>query len=145
MTQIPDPTQVLPHEGDMIFIDRILSHEKLKTICEFTWKKNSVFSNEKGELPQGILIEVAAQAVGIHAGLRQEERKAKDLAFLVGANQVQLPKSPLPGGVLFTIEVSESWLDDVFGVFGVTITDLSGDSFFSGQLKLFKSSSADSQ
>ncbi len=139
MTQFLDPALLLPHEGDMIFIDQILSHEKLKTVCEFTWKKDSVFSNKKGELQQGILIEVAAQAAGIHAGMRQDNRKSTDLAFFVGANQIQLPASPLPAGVLFTIEVTESWLDDIFGVFLVKITDPKGDLLFSGQLKLFRS------
>jgi len=139
MTEFPDPASLLPHAGEMIFVDQLLIHEELRTTCRFTWNRDSPFSDEAGCLPVALLIEVAAQAVGLHVGLEKgEEEKNPQIGFLIGINQVQLPEAPLPPGVECRIEVEQTWNDQNYGVFIVKILDLQENPIFSGQLKLFQ-------
>ena len=139
MTQFPAPSALLPHKGEMIFIDQILSHDDKCTTCSFTWKKNSSFSDASGRLPQALLIEVAAQAVGLHAGLRQAREKiTPKIGFLIAINQITLPIEPLPAAVEHTIHVDQSWDDPHFGIFNVKITEVDNNQCFSGQLKLLQ-------
>ncbi len=139
MSKYPSPAGLLPHEGDMVFITEILAHDPTSINCSFIWDANSPYSNEKGELPPALLVEIAAQATGIQARLEQQDQGGPPrVGFLVAVNNIKLPDSPLPSGQKYHIDIKNTWKDKNFGIFLATITDSMQTTIFRGQLQLIQ-------
>ena len=135
----PAIADLLPHQGNMVFLDGIDSHDQLNTQCHLTWPADSPYSDRTGNLPPALLVEAAAQCVGVHAGLKLagKDQELKG-GFLIALDQAEIHPQAVPAGLKLTLATEEVWLDGNYGVFTVTIRDDQNMQYFSGKLKVLQ-------
>ncbi len=66
--------ELLPHAGDMILIDRILSFDDEQIHAHATVKPGGLFNRDDGALPAWVGIELMAQSVAAFAGCHARQR-----------------------------------------------------------------------
>ena len=68
-TDIPPVAELLPHEGAMVFLSRVLEHRAGQTVCLLEIDEQVLFREADGSVPAWVGIEYMAQCVAAHAGL----------------------------------------------------------------------------
>lgn len=85
----PDIRALVPHEGEMVFLDRVLTAGTSTLCAEVTIGQHSVFFDGAG-VGSWVGVEYMAQAIAAHAGflarLRGDEVR---VGFLLGARRYQ--------------------------------------------------------
>ncbi len=105
--------ELLPHAGDMIFIDQVLSFDEEQIHTRMTVKPGGLFSREDGSLPAWVGIELMAQTVAAFAGCRaREEGRAVELGFLLGSRKFECNVDHFPVGSELTLHGRRSLEDD---------------------------------
>ncbi|MEH6350745.1 hotdog family protein [Pseudomonas sp. 3JA] len=105
--------ELLPHAGDMILIDRILSFDDEQIQTHATVKPGGLFSRDDGTLPAWVGIELMAQSVAAFAGCHARQRgDAVELGFLLGTRKFECNVECFPVGVELTIHGVRSLEDD---------------------------------
>lgn len=66
--------ELLPHAGDMILIDQVLSFDEEQVHTRTTVKPGGLFNRPDGSLPAWVGIELMAQSVAAYAGCRARQR-----------------------------------------------------------------------
>ena len=115
--------ELLPHAGDMILIDQILSFDDEQIHTRLTVKPG-LFSRPDGSLPAWVGIELMAQSVAAYAGCHARQKgNAVELGFLLGSRKFECNVEHFPAGTELTIHGIRSLEDDNgMGVFECHIT-----------------------
>jgi len=115
--------ELLPHAGDMILIDQILSFDDEQIYTRLTVKPG-LFSRPDGSLPAWVGIELMAQSVAAYAGCHARQKgNAVELGFLLGSRKFECNVEHFPAGTELTIHGIRSLEDDNgMGVFECHIT-----------------------
>ena len=66
--------ELLPHAGDMILIDQVLSFDEEQVHTRTTVKPGGLFNRPDGSLPDWVGIELMAQSVAAYAGCRARQK-----------------------------------------------------------------------
>ena len=66
--------ELLPHAGDMILIDQVLSFDEEQIHTRATVKPGGLFNRPDGSLPAWVGIELMAQSVAAYAGCRARQK-----------------------------------------------------------------------
>lgn len=116
--------ELLPHAGDMIFIEQILSFDDEQIFTRLTVKPDGLFNRPDGSLPAWVGIELMAQSVAAYAGCHARQRgDAVALGFLLGTRKFECNVEHFPAGAELTIHGIRSLEDDNgMGVFECHIT-----------------------
>ncbi len=97
----PPLTALLPHRAPMLFLRGIISHDPAETVCasHFDAEAATLFGTG-GELPAALALELVAQTMAVHDGLRRraEHRPAAARGFLLGSRRFDLLVRSLPVG-----------------------------------------------
>jgi predicted hotdog family 3-hydroxylacyl-ACP dehydratase len=123
----PDIGQLIPHEGDMILLDRVLAAD-LDTLCaEVTIRPGSLFCDGAG-VGSWVGIEYMAQAIAAHAGyldhLRGEPIK---VGFLLGARRYQVAVPLFAVGAVLKVHIHHAMQgDNGLAAFECRIEDTAG-------------------
>ena len=105
--------ELLPHAGDMILIDQVLSFDEEQIHTRMTVKPGGLFNREDGSLPAWVGIELMAQTVAAFAGCRaREEGRAVELGFLLGSRKFECNVDHFPVGSELTLHGRRSLEDD---------------------------------
>ena len=143
----PPIEQLLLHQGAMIFLTQVTSFEEETSQYQMVWPKSSPFSTATGEMPRALAIEAVAQAVGVHMGLKYWMQgiagQKEKVGFLIAVTHGSLYGQDIPPETELVIQITQSWLDDQFGIFESSLKDSSGQEFFTGTLKLYQPDPAD--
>jgi len=110
--------ELLPHAGDMILLDEVLSCQGDDLVARATVRPGP-FSQPDGSLPPWLGLEFMAQAVAAWAGwqARQAGEPVK-LGFLLGTRHYECHVDALPPGAALTIHITRTLQDDLgMGVF----------------------------
>jgi len=113
MTPSVRMAELLPHAGDMILLDEVLSCEG-DTLIARAIVRPGLFSQADGSLPPWLGLELMAQAVAAWAGW--QARRAGDpakLGFLLGTRCYECHVNALPAGASLTIHVAQTLRDDL--------------------------------
>ena len=80
---LPPVEDVLPHAGGMVFLSRVLSHERHRTVCEVEIDRQSLLGDVSGGVPAWIGLEYMAQCVAAHGGVaaRRTQFRRKPCSF----------------------------------------------------------------
>ncbi|PQP05343.1 MULTISPECIES: hotdog family protein [Pseudomonas] len=115
--------ELLPHAGDMILIDQILSFDDEQIHTRLTVKPG-LFSRPDGSLPAWVGIELMAQSVAAYAGCHARQKgNAVELGFLLGTRKFECNVEHFPAGTELIIHGIRSLEDDNgMGVFECHIT-----------------------
>ena len=111
--------ELLPHAGDMILIEQILSFDDEQIHTRLTVKPGGLFNRPDGSLPAWVGIELMAQSVAAYAGCHARARgDAVELGFLLGTRKFECNVEHFPAGTELTIHGIRSLEDDSgMGVF----------------------------
>ncbi len=116
--------ELLPHAGDMILIDQVLSFDEEQIHTRVTVTPGGLFSRPDGSLPAWVGIELMAQSVAAYAGCRARQNgEAVELGFLLGTRKYECNVEHFPAGAELTIHGLRSLEDDNgMGVFECHLT-----------------------
>ncbi len=116
--------ELLPHAGDMILIDQVLSFDEEQIHTRVTVKPGGLFNRPDGGLPAWVGIELMAQSVAAYAGCRARQHGAAvELGFLLGTRKFECNVDHFPAGTELTIHGLRSLEDDNgMGVFECHLT-----------------------
>jgi predicted hotdog family 3-hydroxylacyl-ACP dehydratase len=120
----PPVAELVPHAGDMILLDEVLSCEGDTLVARATVRPGP-FSQADGSLPPWLGLEIMGQAVAAWAGwqARQKGEPVK-LGFLLGTRQYDCRIDTLTPGASLRIQVTRTLQDDEgMGVFHSQIFD----------------------
>ncbi|MGE8147184.1 hotdog family protein [Pseudomonas frederiksbergensis] len=111
--------ELLPHAGDMILIEQILSFDDEQIHTRLTVKPGGLFNRPDGSLPAWVGIELMAQSVAAYAGCHARARgDAVELGFLLGTRKFECNVEHFPVGTELAIHGVRSLEDDSgMGVF----------------------------
>jgi predicted hotdog family 3-hydroxylacyl-ACP dehydratase len=105
--------ELLPHAGDMILIEQILSFDDEQIHTRLTVRPDGLFSRPDGSLPAWVGIELMAQSVAAFAGCRARKRgEDVELGFLLGSRKFECNVESFPAGTELTIHGIRSLEDD---------------------------------
>ena len=130
--------ELLPHAGDMILIDQVLSFDEEQIRTRVTVKPGGLFNRPDGSLPAWVGIELMAQSVAAYAGCHAR-RKGEPVAlgFLLGTRKFECNVEHFPAGAELSIHGLRSLEDD--NGMGVFECHLRGDGFHaSARLNVFR-------
>ncbi|MEX5542255.1 ApeP family dehydratase [Pseudomonas poae] len=130
--------ELLPHAGDMILIDQVLSFDEEQVHTRLTVKPGGLFNRADGSLPAWVGIELMAQSVAAYAGFRARKNgEAVELGFLLGTRKFECNVDGFPAGAELTIHGLRSLEDD--NGMGVFECHLTGDGIqASARLNVFR-------
>lgn len=116
--------ELLPHAGDMILIEQILSFDDEQIHTRLTVKPGGLFNRPDGSLPAWVGIELMAQSVAAYAGCHARQKgNAVELGFLLGTRKFECNVEHFPAGTELTIHGIRSLEDDNgMGVFECHLT-----------------------
>ncbi|MGF6704321.1 hotdog family protein [Pseudomonas frederiksbergensis] len=116
--------ELLPHAGDMILIEQILSFDDDQIHTRLTVKPGGLFNRPDGSLPAWVGIELMAQSVAAYAGCHARQKgNAVELGFLLGTRKFECNVEHFPAGTELIIHGIRSLEDDNgMGVFECHLT-----------------------
>ncbi|MGY3023237.1 putative hotdog family 3-hydroxylacyl-ACP dehydratase [Pseudomonas lurida] len=116
--------ELLPHGGDMILIDQVLSFDEEHVHTRTTVKPRGLFNRPDGSLPAWVGIELMAQSVAAYAGCHARQKgEAVELGFLLGTRKFECNVECFPAGAELNIHGLRSLEDDNgMGVFECHLT-----------------------
>ena len=105
--------ELLPHAGDMILIEQILSFDEEQIHTRLTVKPGGLFSLPDGSLPAWVGVELMAQSVAAFAGCHARQKgNPVALGFLLGTRKFDCNVEAFPAGSELTIHGIRSLEDD---------------------------------
>ena len=105
--------ELLPHAGDMILIDQVLSFDEEQIHTRVTVKPGGLFNRPDGSLPAWVGIELMAQSVAAYAGCRARQKgETVELGFLLGTRKFECNVEVFPLGAELSIHGLRSLEDD---------------------------------
>ncbi|WP_019939636.1 hotdog family protein [Bordetella sp. FB-8] len=133
--RLPMPAaELLPHSGDIVLLDEILSCCEDALTASVSVKPSlvrpslvrpSLFSQADGSLPPWIGLEILAQAVAAWAGWQAlVTGKPVRLGFLLGTRQYECHVDAFPPGAVLTVQVERTLQDEAgMGIFQGSIQE----------------------
>ena len=144
MNRYPPLDELLPHRAPMQLLQRIVSHDTVRTVCaaRFDPPDAALFGETgQGTVPATVGLELIAQAMAVHDGLRRraEHRPSASRGFLLGSRRLDLLVRSLPTGeeVFVGVEGEESATTDLVRFTGRVWTTL-GETLAAGDVTVLE-------
>lgn len=137
--ELPPIERVLPHAGPAVLLSRVIAHEAEHTVCGADAGRVRLYRGADGRVPSWVGIEIMAQCVAAHGGLRSLAKGERPrVGFLLGSRRVELRAAELPEGGELEVHARHLWGDQRMVSFDCTIRDPRGDAtLVSANLKAF--------
>ncbi len=131
-------SNLVPHRGPMLLIDRLLEDTPELVRVEALVKPDQLFLTPEG-LPAWVGIELMAQTVASWAGLRAlEKQEPVKLGFLLGTRRYECSRPHFPVGARLEIEARQELVaENGLAVFACRLT-LEGELLATAQLNAFQ-------
>jgi predicted hotdog family 3-hydroxylacyl-ACP dehydratase len=140
MTQaFPPMEELLPHRGSMLLLDRVFSENEKSIVAGTTVPEAAWYLDEQGGMPAWIGIELMAQAIAAHAGLRgRMNGKAPKRGVLLGCRAYRARMSRATPGTLLKVSAKMTLVDESgLRAYDCTIED-GAAQFAAATLKVFE-------
>ncbi len=133
-------SELLPHDGDMVLLDRVIEFDQDSMICQTTVRDDGLFGDEH-TVPAWLGIEYMAQTVAAHDGMMCKiAGRTINLGFLLGTRRYLSNVDSFSTGLLLTITVKRIMQDQGLGVFDCQVV---GDGVdISAKLNVYQPDSA---
>lgn len=120
---IHDISQVIPHRGSLLLLDRVLAHDDESLVAELVVPLDGPFHDDDGSVPAYIGLEYMAQAVACWAGCQARARGLPPpLGFLLGSRRYVCALPRFAGGSRLRVEARRELMgDNGLGVFACRI------------------------
>jgi predicted hotdog family 3-hydroxylacyl-ACP dehydratase len=108
--ELPLIEEILPHEGAMVLLSRVLSHQGDLTVCAVNVDESGMFRDESGAVPVWVGIEYMAQCVAAHAGLVARAAGGQPQpGFLLGGRRVTFHVARFERGAKLRVNAHRVW------------------------------------
>ena len=117
-------TELIPHRGQMVFIDELLHFEEPKACCTVTIREDLFFyDDQQAAIPSYIGIEYIAQSIAAYSGARsRHQQQSARIGYLLGSRRFEPTVEWFRLGQQLLIEVEEMVMDSSgLGVFDCCI------------------------
>ncbi len=123
--------ELLPHAGDMILIDEVLSFDEEQIHTRLTVTPNGLLNDTHGNMPAWVGIELMAQSVAAYAGCQaRTQGQPVALGFLLGSRKFECNVEQFPAGSELHIHALRTLQDDNgMGVFECRLTGPAIEAF----------------
>jgi predicted hotdog family 3-hydroxylacyl-ACP dehydratase len=112
-----DVASLLPHEGSMMLLDRVIKFDQDSMETEVVVRDDGLFGDKK-TVPAWLGIEYMAQTVAAHDGMMCVlAGKPVRLGFLLGTRRYNSNIAVFKVGTVLTVRVEKFMQDQGFGVF----------------------------
>lgn len=116
---------LLPHSGDMVWLDSIVACDDNGLTAELTVRGNTLVGDHSA-VPAWVGIEYMAQAIGAYAGIKAKlTGESIKLGFLLGTRRYNSSVAEFAVGTRLTVRVDKMLQDEQLGIFDCRI---SGDN-----------------
>lgn len=113
----PAIDELVPHAHPMILVDRLVSFQEGRAICEVVLRPDSPFV-EDGKARALVAVEYMAQSVAVYAGMRGRLKGEKpSLGFLLGSRELRLHVDHFHAGDVLRVSVEHVFGDEHLGSF----------------------------
>ena len=131
---------LIPHEGKMMLLDRVIASDEETIVCEVTVRDDGLFGDENS-VPAWLGVEYMAQTVAAHGGMKRRlAGKPIQLGFLLGTRRYHSNVDRFAVGSQLTVTATRLIEDQGISVFDCRIT---GDAVeVSAKLNVYQSDSA---
>ncbi len=127
--------KLLPHDGDMVLLDRVLEYDEDSLIAEVVVRSDGLFDDGK-TAPAWLGIEYMAQTVAAHGGMMcYLAGRPIDLGFLLGTRRYNSNVAFFTVGTRLIVQVERCIQDQGLGVFSCQISGQGID--ISAQLNVY--------
>jgi len=125
VTTFPPIADVVPHRPPMLLLDRVLSYDGERVVCELTLQPNSPFAQpgeNGGEVPAIVGLEYMAQAIATGAGLSARDKgQPARVGFLLGCRNLTIAVDSFRVGDRLTVEARRTWGESDLGSFACKV------------------------
>jgi len=108
---IPDPAELLPHQGEALLLDRIDSVDAGGLVASLTVRTGSPYSLANGALAGWSGPEIMAQAVSAFATLQKGQPWSPKPGLLLGLRAYRSETTEFQSGARLDVEARESTCD----------------------------------
>jgi len=121
---LPPIRDLVPHDGEMVLLDRVLSADDENLCAEVSIKPETLFCEASG-VGAWVGIEYMAQAIAAHAGyLAQLRGEAVKVGFLLGSRRYECSQPLFALGSVLHVQVHKALQgDNGLGAFECQISD----------------------
>ena len=122
MTSYPPIVELVPHRPPMLLLDRVLSYDGERVVCETVLEAGSPFV-EQGRVPAVVGIEYMAQTIAAGAGLSARDKgdQAGRMGFLLGCRNLSIAVDSFQVGDRLTVEARRTWGEKELGSFACQV------------------------
>jgi len=122
VTQYPPIVELVPHRPPMLLLDRVLSYDGERVVCETVLGPDSPFA-EQGEVPAVVGIEYMAQTIAAGAGLSARDKgdQAGRTGFLLGCRNLSIAVDSFQIGDRLTVDERRTWAENQIGSFACKV------------------------
>ena len=140
MAAFPAIEELLPHRGPMLLLDCVLSGDKDSILVEATVPRTAWYLDEQGGMPAWIGIELMAQAIAAHTGLKGRLRgEPPKRGVLLGTRAYHSRLMSFRPGAPLQISARTTYMDEGgFGAFDCAIRNRLSEEPASATLKVFE-------
>ena len=132
--------QLVPHAGNMVLIDRLVSYGEGAAIAEVDVRNDGRFSGNENQVPAWIGIEYMAQTIAAMAGAIGSEKGGSIKAgLLLGTRRYSCDVAAFDGGQTLTVKV-EQWMhgDNGLAAFDCQILNAENVQLATAKLNVFQ-------
>jgi len=116
-----DVTDLIPHTGDMVLLDRIVDYDDMGLTAELAVRGDGLFGDGR-TVPAWVGIEYMAQTVAAYVGMKaRQANEPIRMGFLLGTRRYNSNVAAFKVGATLTIRVEKIMQDDGLGVFDCRI------------------------
>jgi predicted hotdog family 3-hydroxylacyl-ACP dehydratase len=129
-------TDLIPHSGSMVLLDRIINYDDQSLTAELVVRDDGLLGDDKS-VPAWAGIEYMAQTIAAYAGMMAKQANEPiRLGFLLGTRRFSSNIAAFKIGSKLTIRVNKIIQDDGLGVFDCRIQG--GDVEVTANLNVFQ-------
>lgn len=121
-TPHPPISEIVPQAGRAILLARVLEHGERHTLCEAGDAAD--YRTDDGELPSWVGLELMAQCMGAHGGLRARAgRERPRPGLILGSRRIDLHVPSFPRGQRLAVRAEHVWGERGLVSFACSIRD----------------------
>ncbi|WP_081813242.1 hotdog family protein [Methylobacter tundripaludum] len=114
-------TELIPHTGDMVLLERIIDYDEQGLTAELVVRGDGLFGDDQ-TVPAWAGIEYMAQAIAAYVGVKaRQANEPIRMGFLLGTRRYNSNVAAFKVGATLTIRVNKIMQDDGLGVFDCRI------------------------
>ena len=104
---------VVPHNGDMSLLERMIELDAERIVCTAVIREAGLFSEADGSFPAWAGVELMAQSIAAWSGAHAlNEQKRVRLGFLLGTRHYECNVDSFPIGCTLRIEAERAFHDE---------------------------------